>query len=157
MADRSGQQIVNLDHFRGVHEPVNMPSPKFRDGGTGGGDMSDTPTREEVREIIGDKLATAEARSDAKLTEINGKIDRLSDQIGILVGHTADLKDDAKNTRITVIVTAIASVLAIVSILLAAQGNLLSAFQTGLTAVQTVHSNDTPAQQSAPPLGNQKH
>lgn len=117
--------------------------------------MNNAVSREEVRSVIDDKLDAVEARQDTKIAEVSGKLDLMFAEIKHQSGAFADLKSDVgelrtevredyKGTRTTIIVTAIGSVLAIVALLYTSQANLLSAFQTGLTAVTASSKPATP-------------
>lgn len=100
----------------------------------GGSAMSEHPTREEMREVIKDKLEAVEARIDAKLIGIDSKIDRLSDNVQHLVTQVGDVKADNKSTRTTIVVTVVVAVLAALAAIVTVQIGLLSAVATGLAA-----------------------
>jgi hypothetical protein len=57
---------------------------------------------------VADMIALSEARVDARLTEMNGKLDRLIDRIGTLDEKISETKADNQRTRSTVRTTAIA-------------------------------------------------
>lgn len=99
------------------------------------------PTREEIDA----KLAAIEARTETRFVELSGKIDRLSDSIGMLTGVVTDVKSELASvgsqvkeenrfTRWTIGITLIASLIAFAAALWTTQGNLLSAFQAGLAS-----------------------
>lgn len=124
---------------------------------------------EPSREEIDAKLEAAEARTEARFAQLTGtldlrfsnldhKVDRIADSVGFVSAkmiETADrlsaqlietqreVRAENKTTRSTMIVTAIVSVITVIGILLtvllASQSNLLSAFQAGL-AVKTFQS-----------------
>ena len=117
------------------------------------------PTREEIDA----KLATVEARTETRFTELNGKIDRLADSISAL-GSTvaslksdiADVKADNRYTRWTIIVTVIASALAAIAALWVTQANLLAAFSAGI-AVRTETRESSPTTPPRPALRPDAH
>jgi hypothetical protein len=117
--------------------------------------MSDTTSREEVREVIKDKLEAVEARIDAKLAGIDGKIDRLVDAVTNSAAtsqkEAAQLRDemrgvraDNKNTRWTIGVTIAVAMLAALAALWTTQANLLSAFTAGIAGRPTVEQSSQP-------------
>jgi hypothetical protein len=123
--------------------------------------MSDGISREETRSIIDDKLEAVEARADVKYAEMNGKLDLLVDRLGRVASdvssNTSEIRSDYKNMRLTIVVTAIASVLAIIGVLLTSQANMYSAFQTGISTGE--HSlppvkDVLPSHQSPPGTGS---
>jgi hypothetical protein len=107
------------------------------------------------REEIQAKLDLVEARTEKRFVEVSGKLDRVQDSISafsqtvtkeFIRAHNeiAEVKGDNKNTRWTVTGVVVASILAALAGLWVTQGNLLSAFQSGLSAV------NSPAPQTAP-------
>lgn len=111
--------------------------------------MSD-PTREEIDA----KLVAAEARAETRFIELSGKIDRLTDlvttSVGQLTGEVGrvrsemrDVKDDNKNTRWTIVITVIVTILAALAALWTTQGNLISAFNAGLAVKSEPPSSPT--------------
>lgn len=119
---------------------------------TGPPQMSGPPTREEVEA----RLEAVEARMETRVTEIGGKIDRLTDLLQVRLGGVesslnavkadmSEVKADNKNTRWTIAITVVASLLAAGGALVTMQGNLLMAFQSAL-AVNAAHAPD-----AAPP------
>ena len=104
-----------------------------------------------TREEMDAKLATVEARAETRFAELSGKLDRILDSMSAATERSIELradiagvKSDNKFTRLTIIVAVFASVLAAVAALWTTQGDLLSAFQTGL-ALHVIPS--------APPAG----
>ena len=108
-------------------------------------------TRDEVRGMISDKLEASEARTDAKFAELSGKLDVIVAEIRHQSAAVTETKRELEtvsgsveshhsNTRTTIIVTAVATVIALAALVYAADANLLSAFQSGLAAVSTVTS-----------------
>lgn len=98
------------------------------------------PTREEFDA----KLATVEARTETRFAELSGKIDRVMDsiiatgnrvteEIGFVKVEMAAVKSDNKWTRWTIIIALVTSVIAGIGALWVTQGNMLSAFQAGLS------------------------
>jgi hypothetical protein len=90
------------------------------------------PTREEIDA----KLATVEARTEARFIELSGKIDRVADSItnltSVVTAIRSEVKEDYKFTRWTIGVTLVASLIAFAAALWVTQGNLLAAFQSGI-------------------------
>jgi len=131
--------------------------------------MSD-PTREEIDA----KLATVEARTETRFTELSGRIDRLADSIATLgstirielenvksdiAGLKSDivaLKSDNKYTRWTIVVTVVASALAAIAALWITQANLLAAFSAGI-AVRTETRESPPTTPPRPALRPDTH
>lgn len=112
--------------------------------------MSDNPTREEMNA----KLEAVEARLDAKLSGISGDIRALSTNVSAMNASLSaartefsdvrkDVIEQNRATRLTVIITAIGLVVAIVAAVWQMQGGLLTAFQTGLTANQIITQPNT--------------
>ncbi len=111
-------------------------------------DMSNV-TREEIEA----KLATAEARGETRLAELNGKLDRVLDAIASSKQNNGDLRQDVhllktamdevkkdnKNTRWTIAITVVASLLAALAALWTTQSNLLSAFQIRLSLASPIN------------------
>jgi len=107
--------------------------------------MSDAITRAEIDA----KIALSEVRASAAYQAYASKVDA---QVEAIRAQTADfrtemreeiaaVKADGKTTRATILVTAVATILTVIGLAyslyqmnLAAQANLLSAFQAGLTA-----------------------
>ncbi len=106
-----------------------------------------------TREEIDAKLATAEARGETRLAELNGKLDRVLDAVGSFNQKSGDLrqevhslktaidevKKDNKSTRWTIAITVVASLLAALAALWTTQSNLLSAFQIRLSLASPVN------------------
>lgn len=65
-----------------------------------------------TREEIDTKFQLAESRTETRFVELNGKLDRLSEV-------AVESRDAARNTKATVVVTAIGSVLAILAVMIA--------------------------------------
>lgn len=104
------------------------------------------------REEINARLETVEAKAETRFVELSGKLDRIADSIQTLSGEVGrlgkevtEVKSDNKYTRWTIIVTVIASTIAAVALVLQMQGNLLSAFQSGLSVIQTHQSEPPPS------------
>ncbi len=57
---------------------------------------------------VADMIAASEARVDTRMTEMNGKLDRLLDKITIMDAKVSEGKADNQRTRSTVRTTAIA-------------------------------------------------
>jgi phage-related protein len=74
------------------------------EAGTGGRFMSD-PTREEIDA----KLATVEARTETRFTDLSGKIDRLADSIAVL-GSTIRIELESVKSEIANVKSDIANV-----------------------------------------------
>lgn len=109
------------------------------------------------REEIQAKLDLVEARTEKRFVEVSGKLDRVQDSISAISqtvtkefirahNEIAEVKRDNKNTRWTVTGVVVASILAALAGLWVTQGNLLSAFQSGLSAV------NSPAPQTPPTI-----
>lgn len=107
--------------------------------------MAEPPSREEIDA----KLEAAEARTEARFAQLGGtidvrfsnldnKIDRLADSVVRLSSEIAESRHEVRGenraTRMSIIITVIASAIAVLGVMLAAQSNLLSAFQAGLAA-----------------------
>jgi hypothetical protein len=92
------------------------------------------------REEMEAKLEAAEARTEARFAQISGTIDvrfsNIENKLDRLTDVVNDSMAETKSTKVTVVVTTIGSVLAaigiILAVLLTSQSNLLSAFQAGL-------------------------
>lgn len=130
--------------------PGNPKLHAIAGGSGGGGAASPPPGGDGVnREELHLHLALNEARQETKFVTLIGEVKQITTAVGGLQISVRELQEDNKNTRLTIWVTAIGSVLAIVGVLLAAQSNMLSAFQTGLTVVSTVSPpSAAPAPQS---------
>ena len=100
------------------------------------------------REEIQAKLALVEARTEKRFVEAIGKLDRVQDSISAISqtvtkefirahNEIAEVKADNKNTRWTITGVIVASILSATAALWVTQGNLLSAFQAGLSAVNS--------------------
>jgi hypothetical protein len=111
-------------------------------------------------ELTDAKLATAEAKTESRFIELSGKIDRLTDLVTSSVATSTnefvlverrltEVRDDNKNTRWTIVVTVIISMLAAMGALWATQNNLLAAFSAGI-ALRT-ETKEAPAQATLPP------
>jgi hypothetical protein len=72
-------------------------------GGDGGGTYGPMD-----RAQVADMIALSEARVEARLTDMNAKLDRLIDRIGTLDEKVSETKADNQRTRSTVRTTAIA-------------------------------------------------
>ena len=80
--------------------------------------MSD-PTREEIDA----KIEASEARVEARLTAIDGKLDRLFDRLQVAISQTGDAKDAAlaaqkaaSSTKWNILFTALASIAALLAV-----------------------------------------
>jgi hypothetical protein len=131
--------------------------------------MSDTegasmagPTREEIDA----KLATVEARTETRFTELSGKIDRVIDAVGransdfVRVSgeirtEIQTVKSDNKFTRTTIVVAIIASILAGLAALWVTQSNMLASFQAGIALHAA--SGAAPLQEPKSPAPTQTH
>lgn len=120
-------------------------------------DVEPLATDHPAREEIAARLEAVEARTETRFVVLDGKLDRLADSIAALNGSIAELKTTAgsisteaakenKSTRTTILVTVIGAAIAIVGLVYAMQGGLLTAFQTGLNAQPF-------AQHVEPPVG----
>ncbi len=108
-----------------------------------------SPVRPEVmaeptREEIDAKLATIEARTETRFTELSGKIDRVANSINSLTGAVAGVRRDNNFTRWTIAGLVIAGVAAICL----TQSNMLASFMAGITLhdaqTTSVHPPTTP-------------
>jgi hypothetical protein len=142
--------VIHIQKFRN-NNTENTEITKFlrnslRTENFPGATMSD-PSREEVDA----KLATVEARTETRFVELGGKIDRVGDSITAfnsamtneLSGVKSELttvKADNKYTRWTIVL----AILAAIAALWVTQGNLLSAFQTGLLVKSEPHPSSIP-------------
>jgi ribonuclease PH len=124
--------------------------------------MADAVSRDELKLHVEVLEAKAEARSAA----IDGKLDRLADAVTNLSAKVGEYKDEVSKvsttvrtenntTRITIVITVIASAIGVLSLLWAMQGtmttangNVLSGVQTGM-AVQEAKDSAVAAQQAA--------
>lgn len=109
------------------------------------------PTREEIREELKDKIASAEARTDTKIERLGGKIDVLTTTI---VGKIESLKDDVSNlkddisksdqynhdTRLVLISTFIVGFLALAGLLVAVVTYGDAIFGRGMNVRDVVHA-----------------
>jgi hypothetical protein len=115
--------------------------------------MSPGPTREEIDA----KLAAVEARTEMRFVELSGKIDRVMDAISTVGNHVSDeigfvkselstVKSDNKNTRFTIIIAVVTSLIAGIGALWLTQANLLASFSAGIAVheVQKPQSPPTP-------------
>jgi hypothetical protein len=144
-----------IDEIPGASDPASKPQKPEGD------EMSSTPSREEIDA----KLALVEARTEARFAELSGKLDRISDGIATfnatvqseLLSVRNDIKEaradvrevkqDNRNTRWTIIITVIASVLAALGALWTTQGSLLSAFQVRLAMPNSPSPSSSPPSQ----------
>jgi hypothetical protein len=145
-----------------IYRPIVTPSQRAPVSDVEDNEMSDF-SKEDVREMVKDKLEAVEARIDTKLAGIEGKIDRLVDaisasradsqrDIGGLAKETArlatevrDVRSDNKNTRWTIGVTIAVALLAALGALWTTQANLLSSFSAGLAIHESASHPPTPA------------
>jgi hypothetical protein len=121
-------------------DPVaQMASPAATEGA-----VMSNPTREEIDA----KLATVEARTEARFIELSGKIDRVADSINnltsVVTAIRAEVKEDYKFTRWTIGVTLVASLIAFTAALWVTQGNLLAAFQSGIAVRSEINAPPAP-------------
>lgn len=93
------------------------------------------PTREEIDA----KLEAVEARTETRLAQMDGKIDRVLDAVGNLTTAVAtnrtESKEDARLTRWSIVGLAVGAL----ALALASQANLLSAFQTNIALHTAQH------------------
>lgn len=75
--------------------------------------------RDDIREEIKDKLAAAEARTEVKITALNGKIDQVLTKIDGIDSRFGEMRDDARVTR-TNIWVATGIIVAVIGVLYAA-------------------------------------
>jgi hypothetical protein len=133
-----------------IRQQFQRPSPQLETGGSG------TTMSDMSREEVDAKLQAQEARTETQFVKLDSKIDRVlesnnsltklvTSELGRVSKELNETKTDNKNTRTTIVVTVVASVLAALGAIWLTQSNLLSAFQTGVT----IHSERS-AQQSPP-------
>lgn len=119
---------------------------------TGSADM---PTDQE---LMDEKLKTIEARTETRLVELSGKMDRVIDSIANLNTHVSDelgfvktelsaVKSDNKWTRWTIIIAVITSLIGGIAALWVTQSNLLASFSAGI-AVHEATKATTPSSNS---------
>lgn len=93
---------------------------------------STTPSREEIDA----KLDAANARAEARITEMSGNIDlkfaHLENKLDALIGASNELKAETKFSRWTII----GIVVAAMGVMFAAQANYISSFTAGIAAFQ---------------------
>ena len=106
------------------------------------------PTREEVRELIKDKLEAVELRLENKLIGLDAKIDRLTDAVVASRTELKEVKADNKYTRWTIVTTIVLGVIAAVAVIITVQIGLLTAFSSG--AAEHVKDRSPPSLESAP-------
>jgi len=99
------------------------------------------------RDLTDAKIAAAEARTDTKFARFEGKIDLMLSQLGQVSTELGTLKADNKSTRTTVIVTAVSSTFAIITVLIAVMALGAAQFYNG-----TVIFDHIKAAQSAAPI-----
>lgn len=112
--------------------------------------MTETPSREEINA----RLEAAEARTGTRFAQLTGtidvrfanldnKIDRLVESVGLLSTQMLDVRREVraenKTTRWTIVGIAIAAVIAALAALWITQANMLASFQAAL-AVKTMQS-----------------
>jgi hypothetical protein len=150
--------LTTISYLRGVPSPFlrvfedEFETPPARESEMAG------PTREEFDA----KLATVEAHTETRFTELSGKIDRLSDAISAFASNVkaeladtrATVRDENVFTRWTVVIAVVTSLIGAISALWVTQGNLLSAFTAGLT-LRTETKEAPPSSTSAPPSQGQ--
>jgi hypothetical protein len=83
-----------------------------------GNAMSD-PTREEIREEVKDKIASAEARTDTKIERLGGKIEMLSATLGAKLDIVNQRLADHSKDRNLIIGTIVLSVISLAVLLIA--------------------------------------
>lgn len=112
--------------------------------GSSGDDNSEKVMSEVSREEMNAKLEAVESRLDAKLAGISADIRVLASAVGDIKGEIGNLRNDVqevkadnKNTRTTIIITIIGSILAAGAALWSTQSNLLAAFQSGIELRQS--------------------
>jgi len=148
--------VTNDGIFLGQHdrESVAVISEPIEEGIV---DMAESPSREEINA----KLEAAEARTEARFAELRGsidtrfvsmesKMDRLIELNSKLSTEVGDVKSDNKNTRWTIVIIFVGSVIAALAALWSTQNNMLASFTAGLTALQVKQPINPPAQQSPP-------
>lgn len=138
---RKMQHEQNIKHAKVYNKPsssgVVIPLRSHPSSSTGGWRAYEVPTKSEVvsregkkmseptREEFDAKLGMVEARLDVKLAGIEGKLDRLSDQIGFVLTATNeakaasfDARQAASNVKWNIAFTA----LAVIAVILALWG-----------------------------------
>lgn len=109
------------------------------------------PTREEFDA----KLALVEARTETRFVELSGKMDRIVDSISSLGSQmTTELgnvkselnavRADNKNTRYTIIIAVVTSLIAGIAALWVTQGNMLASFSAGIVLRDSHQSPPAP-------------
>lgn len=114
------------------------------------GNMSDTISRDELSA----RLEAVEARTETRIVELSGKVDRLVDAVSSLSSTVEEGRSDNKFTRWTIAGLAVGMfgvVISLISLIYTAQGtmttangNVLSAFQAGQSSASSA-SVDTAA------------
>lgn len=88
------------------------------------------------QELVDAKLSAAEARTETRIVELSGKMDRLTDLLTTstvqLTQEVREVKADNKNTRWTIGITVVVTIIAALAALWTTQNNLIAAFSTGL-------------------------
>jgi hypothetical protein len=117
--------------------------------------MSDNPTREETREIISDKLAASEARTDTKFAQLIGRIEtsnaelkgelgKISERFASLETLTAtrfnSIESATAGTKATVVTTTILTAVGLLAAMVAILAYGQQWFGTGLTIHDAVRA-----------------
>lgn len=142
--EEAWQHVAHVSKIPGGR--LTFPPPGLEDD-----PVSDAPTRGEMSA----RLEAAEARTEARFAQLSGtldvrfahldhKIDQMTESVARLAAVVQEVKADNKTTRLTIVVTVVASVLAGLAAIWITQGDLLAAFQASITI------KPPPAQTAAP-------
>lgn len=106
-------------------------------------------TRQLKQENLDEGLATGGGGGDSNGME--PRISAIEVRLSHVEGSLTELRTEARQHRNTIIFTVLTSAIALFGLFYAAQSTLLSAFQSGLSAVQGVTAS-RPQEQAPPPV-----